>query len=416
MQKHIRRAVCLLVLSTPVLPLEVIAQNAYLPNYTPKVNLELYSQALQYKQQQYDDNVNAIQREIAVINDLIESLADLDGEQADAAGKQLKEFVKGKLNGINHDYGDQRIYGWVMESLGIIKSNVRKRIRYVNQQQKSTQTVAQPQTAGTTSVSPIDVIKVKVQEEKYDEAIDVLNILIAEASDPAYYLEWRARVYFYGIRNYDKAAQDYSAYIKMRPNDGKAYYNRGEAYRYAGKNAEAIKDFTMAISRNPADLDAHFARGLVKSELDDRNGAIADYDVIIALLQPETKPETFLPATVYNNKGYCLIELGKYAEALPFINKALELDANESYIWSSRGELYYKQGKYKEAIRDMTKSIQLDNDHLTKAKGEETGYEYYIRGMSKIKTGDKGGGCADLSKAGELGSAEAYKAIKEKCQ
>jgi len=40
---------------------------------------------------------------------------------------------------------------------------------------------------------------------------------------------------------------------------------------------------------------------------------------------------------------------------------------------------------------------------------------YYHRGLAKILLGQKDNGCLDLSKAGELGSAKAYEAIKNFC-
>jgi hypothetical protein len=40
---------------------------------------------------------------------------------------------------------------------------------------------------------------------------------------------------------------------------------------------------------------------------------------------------------------------------------------------------------------------------------------YYHRGLAKILSGQKDNGCLDLSKAGDLGLAEAYESIKEYC-
>jgi len=118
--------------------------------------------------------------------------------------------------------------------------------------------------------------------------------------------------------------------------------------------------------------------------------------------------------TVYNNKGYCLIELNRLDEALPFLNKALELEPNESYIWGSRGELYYKKGDYRKCINDMKKAIEVSSK--TKAGSTDPGLPYYLMGLSKIKLGEKEDGCKDLSKAGELGKSEAYEAISENCK
>jgi len=40
---------------------------------------------------------------------------------------------------------------------------------------------------------------------------------------------------------------------------------------------------------------------------------------------------------------------------------------------------------------------------------------YYHRGLAKILSGQKDNGCLDLSKAGDLGLAEAYESIRELC-
>ena len=40
---------------------------------------------------------------------------------------------------------------------------------------------------------------------------------------------------------------------------------------------------------------------------------------------------------------------------------------------------------------------------------------YHDRGLAKILLGQKDSGCLDFSKAGELGHAQAYEAIKKNC-
>lgn len=69
-----------------------------------------------------------------------------------------------------------------------------------------------------------------------------------------------------------------------------------------------------------------------------------------------------------------------------------------------------KLGDYRGAIQDFNKAIVL---------APEYPWFYYWRGLSKVKIGDKNGGCLDFSKAGELGrkegSKQAYKAIKTYC-
>mgnify|MGYP004417265245 CR=1 FL=1 len=156
---------------------------------------------------------------------------------------------------------------------------------------------------------------------------------------------------------------------------------------------------------SPKNTDALFTSALTKSKNGDLQEAIKDYDEIIKL-EKTVKPTIYKMSTVYNNKAYCLIGLGKYNEALPFANKALELDNTEAYIWDTRGELYYKIGKYKECISDMDNAISI----------EKNSNSFYYMGLAKIKTGQQTQGCEDLSKSKELGNSDAKNDMKIMCQ
>lgn len=173
--------------------------------------------------------------------------------------------------------------------------------------------------------------------------------------------------------------------------------------RYLLQNyPECIGDYTKSINIYPAST-SYFIRALSKDKLQDFYGAINDYDKIIESGIP---PDNSDMATVYNNKAYALIKLKNYNEALPLVNKAIELNQNHWYIWDTRGELNFQLGNYQKCSDDMTKAIELKPDQNS----------YYFRGLAKIKLGNKSGGCQDLSKSGELGNASAYTEIQKNCK
>ena len=87
-----------------------------------------------------------------------------------------------------------------------------------------------------------------------------------------------------------------------------------------------------------------------------------------------------------------------------FITTLAYAKTAEDYLES--GNTKYNQQDYKGAIQDHNKAIELNPNYAA---------AYYGRGFSKLSLGKTDSGCLDLSKAGELGFAEAYETIKKHC-
>ncbi len=80
--------------------------------------------------------------------------------------------------------------------------------------------------------------------------------------------------------------------------------------------------------------------------------------------------------------------------------------AQTAETFNKLGDVKYEQGNYKEAIEYYSKAIKINPKYAA---------AHYNRGLAKIQRGQKGSGCLDLSKAGELGDADALDARKEHC-
>jgi tetratricopeptide (TPR) repeat protein len=198
--------------------------------------------------------------------------------------------------------------------------------------------------------------------------------------------------------------QDPKENQKSHANDVEDFLNEGNNYYVNEDYSKAIYSYSKYLENEPNDTDVLFMRAMAKSEIDDNYGAITDYDKIL-LMEGKVTPKLYKFSTVYNNKAYCLVELGSYKAALPFVEKALGLDKTEWYIWDTRAEILLNLGQLDKCISDCNKAISI----------EPNGNSYLIRGLALIKKGEKTKGCQDLSKAGELGEAIAYQKIKENC-
>lgn len=127
----------------------------------------------------------------------------------------------------------------------------------------------------------------------------------------------------------------------------------------------ALECYSEAIKIDPEFKEAYFNRGLVKHDLRQYKGAIADF------------------------------------------TKAIELDPYDTAAYCFRGILKNDLKNYTEAITDFNRALQLNPDF------EEA---YFNRGIALIKLGQKENGCQDFKKALELGWTEASEAIEKYCK
>jgi tetratricopeptide (TPR) repeat protein len=53
---------------------------------------------------------------------------------------------------------------------------------------------------------------------------------------------------------------------------------------------------------------------------------------------------------------------GKYSEAIPYFDKAIQIDPNLAYVWHDRGVCYRELRNYTEALKNFDKAVELAPD------------------------------------------------------
>lgn len=102
-----------------------------------------------------------------------------------------------------------------------------------------------------------------------------------------------------------------------------------------------------------------------------------------------------------------VMRLYDYTDAVSDMKAACEIVPDLPYIYYNLGNLYCLASEHVNSIENYTKAISLY---------PYMGDAYFNRGLVLIYLKDKEKGCIDLSRAGELGIAEAYGVIKKYCE
>ena len=114
--------------------------------------------------------------------------------------------------------------------------------------------------------------------------------------------------------------------------------------------------------------------------------AIADYSEAIRL-QPTD-------GTLWNSRCWArAISNTDLPAALTDCDRSLQLDAKNASTLDSRGFVYFRLNRFDEAIRDFDAAINIR---------PKLAASLYVRGLAKLRKGDKSGGEADIAAAKEI--------------
>lgn len=112
-------------------------------------------------------------------------------------------------------------------------------------------------------------------------------------------------------------------------------------------------------------------------------------------------------AEVYFYRGLSKANMGSYLTAVKDFERAIELDSLNFDYHYKKGEAYYRMGKWEKAIYAFNDALQIE---------EDSDLAYYHRAACHKELGNVHGACDDLIKASGLGLDQAKKMSKKYCK
>jgi Flp pilus assembly protein TadD/predicted translin family RNA/ssDNA-binding protein len=175
----------------------------------------------------------------------------------------------------------------------------------------------------------------------------------------------------------------------LKADNAASYYNRAITRSELGDKQGAIADYSEVIRIDPNHSIAYNNRALIRYELGHKEGAIADFNR--ALL---SNPRNDI---AYCNRGRVRAELGDDVGAIEDYGYAIQVNPTCTIAYFQWGLANLKLGSPLSAVEEFTALIQLDPQNAA---------AHFHRGVARSQLSDKTGAIRDFKEAAGLFSAQ----------
>jgi len=183
------------------------------------------------------------------------------------------------------------------------------------------------------------------------------------------------------LKREDEAIECFDKALDIDPGSASAWMHKGNALDFSGRHKEALMCYDKAL-----EIDPHYLSLLISINRGDcfysmrkYKPAIVCFDKVLNIINSEKLPNLLqlldlnererllyqIPSytsRTYRLKGMCLSELGKLEEAMRCIDKALEIDPNDTLTWYEKGNALLELGKYESAINAYQELLNIYPD------------------------------------------------------
>ena len=150
-------------------------------------------------------------------------------------------------------------------------------------------------------------------------------------------------------RNEEDGIIQYTERINNNQADIESILIRGVCYSNLNRHEEAIKDFDAALKLDPSNKTAISYRAASVGSTGDLEGSIEGFKRLL-----ELNPEDY---NALASIGTLLPSLGRFGEALPYLNRAIEIDSAEAGLFTARGICEYHTDESRKAIDDLKEAL-----------------------------------------------------------
>lgn len=164
-------------------------------------------------------------------------------------------------------------------------------------------------------------------------------------------------IYCFDFLDQQTEAIDYlNTYIDKNPYCEVAWHQLGKQYFSLKDYKKALASFDFAIISDDKFVGAYLEKGKVLEKLKRYNEAIENYTITLKLDEPTS--------FALLRMGYCFEKLGEIDIALQYFKKTVKEDPLLDKGWIAITKFYLKQKNYQKSLYYINKAINIDADNV----------------------------------------------------
>ncbi len=193
----------------------------------------------------------------------------------------------------------------------------------------------------------ITKINSSIKDKKYEQTIKIIEKIINDYKNN-YYLYVNLGACYSSLNMHDKALEAYNNALKIKEDDEFLFSNLGNLMLEKKNYEESIKLYKQGLLINQNSMSCQIGLASVYTRIQNYEEA---HKIYLSLFKNEA-----INYNVIIGLGICLLYLKQFEKALPFIQKAVELNPNDRNAIKSLSTIYHHLGKKNEAVKYTNKA------------------------------------------------------------
>ncbi|MFD0796370.1 tetratricopeptide repeat protein [Maribacter chungangensis] len=160
---------------------------------------------------------------------------------------------------------------------------------------------------------------------------------------------------FLKSKAYDEARKSFQFLVSTAGDNPEYHYYLGEAYRNLEQAGSSLVSYKNAVAKDSTHLRSLFQLGKYFTVKREKNQALHYIDQGLRFYENDVAMVNLKALVLYND--------GRYADAIPWLEKVLALGEQKEYVYEKLAHSYYKEWEFEKAKSAYRELLKFNDTH-----------------------------------------------------